>query len=143
MSSNNENKEHSAEDQDQRVLQLWITLTGNIDQETTLPGRERAVNPDETIVVNTPDMFQKVVTPRRVEILDVLVESAQPVDIKTLSRAVNRGTETVRDDVELLSSHGIIEVTEIDNMMTSYLPYDTVRVDVDFPIIDSDPTEDA
>lgn len=137
MSSNDKDKEHNAKDQDQRVLQLWVIPTDNIDQETTLPSRERAVNPDKTIVLNTPDAFQKVVTPQRMEILNVLVESAQPVDIKTLSRVVDRGTETVCNDVKLLSSHGVIEVTETDDMMTSYLPYDTVRVDIDFPLTSS------
>ena len=143
MSRGNNDKEHKVNGQSQRVLQLYVTPTDNIDQEATLPSIEREVNPDKTIMLNTPDAFRKVVTPQRMELLDVLVESAQPVDIKTLSMAVNRGTETVRDDVELLSNHGIIELTEVDDMMTSYLPYDTVRLDVDFPIIGSDPAENV
>lgn len=143
MTSNDKNKKENTKGQDQRVLQLRVALTGNVDQESTLPDRERAVNPDDTVVFNTPDVFQDAVTPQRTEIIDVLVEYARPVEINTISRTVNRGTEKVRNDAETLSSHGIIELTEIDNTMMAYLPYDTVRVDVDFPVMSSDSTEET
>ena len=143
MTNNDKNqKKGNTRGQDQRVLQLRVALTGNVDQESTRPNRERAVNPDDTVVFNTPDFFRDAVTPQRTEIIDVLVEYARPVEINTLSRTVNRGTEAVRNDAEVLSSYGIIELTEIDNTMMAYLPYDTVRVDVDFPVTGSDSTEE-
>lgn len=88
-------------------------------------------------VVNFQDAsrLQRVLTPRRLELVESLMgESAE--SIRALAERLDRDVRQVHDDVELLNEYRIVHLREEDGAKKPFVPYETVRIEVELETSD-------
>jgi predicted transcriptional regulator len=84
-------------------------------------------------VVNFEDRarLRQLLTDRRMELLEAVME--QPADsIRALADRLDRDVHDVHDDLHLLAEYDIIHFEDDGRAKNVYVPYDTVRVEVEF-----------
>jgi predicted transcriptional regulator len=93
-------------------------------------------------VVNFEDRarLRKLLTDRRMELLEVVMEHA-PDSIRALAEQLDRDVHDVHDDLHLLADYGIIHFRQQGRAKQPYVPYETVRVEVEFGIKSGDRSE--
>lgn len=84
-------------------------------------------------VVNFEDRsrLRELLTDRRVELLEGVMEYP-PESIRDLASRLDRDVHDVHDDLHLLAEYEIIHFEEVGRAKKPYVPYDTVRIEVEF-----------
>ena len=84
-------------------------------------------------VVNFEDRarLRQLLTDRRMELLEAVMEDP-PESIRALTNRLDRDVHDVHDDLHLLAEYGIIHFQEDGRAKKPYVPYDTVRIEVEF-----------
>jgi len=84
-------------------------------------------------VVNFEDRTQvrQLLTDRRMDLLEAVMEHP-PESMRGLADFLDRDIHDVHDDLHLLAEYDIIHFEEDGRAKKPYMPYDTVRVEVEF-----------
>lgn len=84
-------------------------------------------------VVNFEDRarLRQLLTNRRMELLEEVMEHP-PKSIRALADRLDRDVHDVHNDLHLLAEYGIIHFEEDGRAKKPYVPYDTVRIEVEF-----------
>jgi len=84
-------------------------------------------------VVNFEDRtrLRELLTDRRMELLEEVMEHP-PESIRELASRLDRDVHDVHDDLYLLAEHDIVHFEEDGRAKKPYVPYDTVRIEVEF-----------
>ena len=84
-------------------------------------------------VVNFEDRarLRQLLTDRRMELLETVMEQP-PESIRALAGRLDRDVHDVHDDLHLLAEYGIVHFEEDGRTKKPYVPYDTVRIEVEF-----------
>ncbi|AQU89255.1 transcriptional regulator (plasmid) [Komagataeibacter nataicola] len=85
----------------------------------------KGIQVGEFISFESMDLLWKVMTPKRMEIMEAMT-SQGPMAIREVARRVNRDVKAVHTDIKSLISAGIINKTE--NGCIEF-PYDEIHVD--------------
>ena len=95
-------------------------------------------------VVNFEDRsrLRQLLTDRRMELLEKVIEDP-PESIRALADRLDRDVHDVHDDLYLLAEYGIIHFEEDGRAKKPYVPYDTVRIEVEFGLPRGDESESA
>jgi predicted transcriptional regulator len=93
-------------------------------------------------VVNFEDRsrLRQLLTTRRMELLEAVMEHP-PESIRALADHLDRDVHDVHDDLHLLAEYGVIHFEENGRAKTPYVPYDTVRIEVEFGLPQGDGSE--
>ena len=114
---------------------LRITSKPSEDhKESALDRAERWEQGDEVPhVVNFEDRarLRRLLTDRRMELLKTVMERP-PESIRALAGRLDRDVHDVHDDLHLLAEYDIIHFEEDGRAKKPYVPYDTVRIEVEF-----------
>ena len=84
-------------------------------------------------VVNFEDRgrLRQLLTDRRMELLEQVMEDP-PESIRALAARLDRDVHDVHDDLHLLAEYDIIYFEQDGRAKKPYVPYDTVRLEVEF-----------
>jgi len=93
-------------------------------------------------VVNFEERAQlrQLLTDRRMELLEAVMETP-PASIRALADRLDRDVHDVHDDLHLLAEYDIIHFEENGRAKKPYVPYDTVRLEVEFGLPRGDGAE--
>ena len=83
-------------------------------------------------VVNVQDasQLQRVLTPRRLELVESLME--EPAEsIRDLANRLGRDVHQVHDDLQLLETYRIVHFREHGRAKAPFVPYETVKIEVE------------
>lgn len=77
--------------------------------------------------------LRKILTDRRIELLRALMATDGAAgSISALAEDLDRDYRTVHDDVTLLADYGLLFIFEDGQSKRPYLPYERIRLDVEF-----------
>jgi len=95
-------------------------------------------------VVNFEDRarLRQLLTDRRVELLEEVMENS-PESIRALADRLDRDAHDVHDDLHLLAEYDIVHFEEDGRAKKPYVPYDTVRIEVEFGLPRGEEPESA
>jgi Predicted transcriptional regulator len=98
-------------------------------------------------VINFQDRsrLRKLLTDRRMELLEEVIEHP-PESIRALADRLDRDVHDVHDDLHLLAEYNIVYFEEDGRAKKPSVPYDTVRIEVEFGLPrgdESDPPASA
>lgn len=95
-------------------------------------------------VVNFEDRarLRQLLTDRRMELLEQVMEDP-PESIRALAGRLDRDVHDVHDDLHLLAEYNIIHFEEDGRAKKPYVPYDTVRLEVEFGLRRDEGSESA
>ncbi|MBS8126422.1 transcriptional regulator, partial [Haloferax volcanii] len=84
-------------------------------------------------VVNFEDRtrLRQLLTDRRMELLEEVMERP-PESIRALASRLERDVHDVHDDLHLLAEYDIVHFEKDGRAKKPYVPYDTVRIEVEF-----------
>lgn len=114
---------------------LVITSTHAEEHEKNTLDRAERWEQGEAVphVVNFEDRsrLRELLTDRRVELLEEVMEHP-PESIRDLAGRLDRDVHDVHDDLHLLADYEIVHFEEVGRAKKPYVPYDTVRIEVEF-----------
>ena len=95
-------------------------------------------------VVNFEDRsrVRQLLTDRRMELLEAVMEHP-PESMRALADRLDRDVHDVHNDLHLLAEYDIIHFEEDGRAKKPYVPYDTVRVEVEFGLPRGEGSESA
>jgi len=95
-------------------------------------------------VVNFEDRsrLRQLLTDRRMELLEAVMADP-PESIRALADRLNRDVHDVHDDLHLLAEYDIVHFEEDGRAKQPYVPYETVRLEVEFGLSRGDEPESA
>jgi len=95
-------------------------------------------------VVNFEDRsrVRQLLTDRRMELLEAVMEHP-PESMRRLADRLDRDIHDVHNDLHLLAEYDIIHFEEDGRAKKPYVPYDTVRVEVEFGLPRGEGSESA
>jgi len=73
------------------------------------------------------EAFRKAITPRRLELLNV-IKASRPSSINELALLARRNIKNVAEDTRLLAQVGLLEIKEVQNRVTPEVDYDEIDV---------------
>jgi predicted transcriptional regulator len=84
-------------------------------------------------VVNFEDRtrLRQLLTERRMELLEAVMEHP-PESIRALADRLDRDVHDVHDDLHLLADYDIVHFETAGRAKQPYVPYETVRIEVEF-----------
>lgn len=86
----------------------------------------------DTVAFDSFDELGSVLTDRRIDLLQTLVEIDSPVeDMDSLAADLDLDRETLQDDLAVLADHELLFVVEEGETKRPYLPYDRIQLDVE------------
>ena len=78
-----------------------------------------------------PADVQRILTPKRLEMIEVLMsEDTKVGSIRELAEVLDRNPSEVHEDVHLLEEYGIVELREEGRAKKPVVPYDEVDINV-------------
>lgn len=78
-----------------------------------------------------PARLRELLTPRRMELLEAVMEEP-PDSMRDLADRLDRDIHDVHTDLHLLADYRIIYFREDGRAKKPYVPYETVRIEVEF-----------
>jgi predicted transcriptional regulator len=102
-------------------------------KESTLERAERWEQGEEVPhVVNFQDAsrLQRVLTPRRLELIQSLMESPAG-SIRDLADRLDRDVRQVHDDLQILTEYRIVHFHEEDGAKKPHVPYEAIKIEVE------------
>jgi len=76
-----------------------------------------------------PEQIQRLLTPRRLELLRSVMEDP-PESIRQLADRLDRNVSDVHDDVTLFDEYGIVELEQNGRAKRPVVPYDEIEIAV-------------
>jgi len=73
------------------------------------------------------EAFRKAITPRRLELLNV-IKSSRPRSINELASLARRNIKNVAEDIRLLEQVGLLEIRGVQNRAAPEVDYDEIDV---------------
>jgi len=132
----------SEEGEDPSTLRI-TSLPAEQAQAAAIERAERWEQGEEVPhVVNFEDRarLRQLLTDRRMELLEAVM-AEPPESIRALAEHLDRDVHDVHDDLHLLSEYEIIHFEENGRAKKPYVPYDTVRIEVEFGLPRGDGSE--
>ena len=77
------------------------------------------------VYFTTLEAFRKAITPRRMELLNI-IKTTRPASINQLASLAHRNIKNVAEDVKLLSQVGLVETKEAENRLAPQVDYDEI-----------------
>ena len=114
-------------------------------KESVLDRAERWEEGEEVPhVVNFQDAtrLQRLFTPRRLELVRSLMD-APAESMRALADRLDRDVRQVHDDLQILNEYRIVHFREEDGAKKPFVPYDTVRIEVEFGLPSGEGSESA
>jgi len=95
-------------------------------------------------VVNFEDRarLRQLLTDRRMELLEAVMENP-PASIRALADRLDRDVHDVHDDLHLLAEYDIVHFEEDGRAKKPYVPYDIVKLEVQFGLPRREGSESA
>lgn len=90
--------------------------------------------------VQDPARLRELLTPRRMELLETVMEDP-PDSIRGLAERLERDVHDVHTDLHLLADYRIVHFREDGRAKKPYVPYETVRIEVEFGVPSSEKTD--
>jgi len=88
--------------------------------------------PPAVVSFPTVDQLRKILTDRRIELLQALVNTDGAAEsITALAEDLDRDYRTVHDDVSLLAEFGLLFVVDEGQVRRPYVPYKRIHLDVE------------
>ena len=87
--------------------------------------RGEAVREEAGIYFTSIEAFRKAITPRRLELLNI-IKTARPGSINQLASLARRNIKNVAEDVKLLSQVGLVETKKAENRLAPQVDYDEI-----------------
>lgn len=84
--------------------------------------------------------LRRLLTDRRMELLEAVMERP-PESIRALAERLDRDVHTVHDDLSLLADYDIVHFETDGRAERPYVPYETVRIEVEFGLPRGDESE--
>jgi predicted transcriptional regulator len=78
----------------------------------------------------SPDLFRKLLTPKRLEMIEWLMENGRPDSIRDLARRLDRGKGEVHDDLDILEKYGIVYYKQDGQAKQPFIPYNEIDIDI-------------
>ncbi|MFB6354986.1 MAG: transcriptional regulator [bacterium] len=78
----------------------------------------------------SPGMFRKLLTPKRLEMIEWLMKNDRPDSIRDLARRLDRGKGEVHDDLDVLEQYGIVYFKQDGQAKQPFIPYDEIDIDI-------------
>ncbi len=116
----------------EKILEI---TTGTLEQfeDETLQSIEKEETGPDKIFFENPEMFRKVLTTKRQELIQEIIEHP-PKSIRNLANNLNRGLREVHEDVHLLEKYKIITLEKEGNRKKPRIPYDKIHIEIDLPL---------
>lgn len=105
--------------------------TAEADTLDRLERWEEGQDVPHVINFEDPARLRELFTDRRMELLEAVMD-ASPESIRALADQLDRDVHDVHDDLYLLADYGIIHFEENGRAKQPYVPYETVRIEVEF-----------
>lgn len=87
-----------------------------------------------------PARLRELLTPRRMELLETVMEDP-PDSIRGLADRLDRDVHDVHTDLHLLADYRIVHFREDGRAKKPYVPYETVRIEIEFGTPSSEKTD--
>ena len=87
--------------------------------------RGERVGEEAGICFTNIEAFRKAITPRRLELLNI-IKTARPGSINQLASLACRNIKNVAQDVKLLAQVGLLETKEVRNCVAPQVNYDEI-----------------
>lgn len=115
---------------------LRVTVEPFDDMQTgTLEAAEAVAegeSPPAVVSFATVEELRKILTPRRVELLQALMHiDGAAESISAFADTLDRDYRPVHDDVTRLEDYGLVFIVEEGQAKRPYLPYERIHLDVD------------
>lgn len=92
-------------------------------EEGEATGREARINFED------PTQIQRILTPKRLELLRSVMEDP-PESIRALADRLDRNVSDVHEDVTMLADHDIIHLETVGRAKRPTVPYGEIRIEV-------------
>ena len=146
MSKNSPNHAHEPPEDVDYPSTLRITSKPFEEHKESVLDRAERWEQGEAVphVVNFQDAtrLQRILTPRRLELVRSLMDSPAE-SIRDLAGRLDRDVRQIHDDLQILSEYRIVHFREEDGAKKPFVPYDTVRIEVEFGLPDGEGSESA
>jgi predicted transcriptional regulator len=146
MSKNSPNHAHEPPEDVEYPSTLRITSKPFEDhKESVLDRADRWEQGKEVPhVVNFQDAtrLQRLLTPRRLELVRSLMD-APAESMRDLAERLDRDVRQVHDDLQILNEYRIVRFHEEDGAKKPFVPYNTVRIEVELGLPDGEEPESA
>lgn len=116
------------------VLRVTVERFDEMREETleTVDAVAEGESPPAVVSFATVGELRKVLTDRRVEILQALIDlDAAAESISALADDLGRDYRMVHDDVTLLSDYGLVFIVDDGQSKRPYVPYERIHLDVE------------
>lgn len=144
MSKNSPNHAHEPPEEVEYPSTLRITSKPFEDhKESVLDRADRWEQGKEVPhVVNFQDAtrLQRLLTPRRLELVRSLMD-APAESMRDLAERLDRDVRQVHDDLQILNEYRIVHLREEDGAKKPFVPYNTVRIEVELGLPDGEEPE--
>lgn len=115
---------------------LRVTVESfDVARDDALDGADAVADgerPPAVVSFATVGDLRKILTDRRIELLQALVDTDGAVgSISALAEQLDRDYRTVHDDVTLLSDYGLVFVVADGQARRPYLPYERIHLDLE------------
>ncbi len=87
--------------------------------------RGETVREETGIYFTSIEAFRKAITPRRLELLNI-IKTARPGSINQLASLARRNIKNVAEDIKLLAQVGLLETKEVHNRVVPQVDYDEI-----------------
>jgi predicted transcriptional regulator len=146
MSKNSPNHAHEPPEEVEYPSTLRITSKPFEDhKESVLDRADRWEQGKEVPhVVNFQDAtrLQRLLTPRRLELVRSLMD-APAESMRDLAERLDRDVRQVHDDLQILNEYRIVHFREENGAKKPFVPYNTVRIEVELGLPDGEEPESA
>jgi predicted transcriptional regulator len=89
--------------------------------------RGEQVKEEAGVYFTNIEAFRKAITPRRLELLNV-IKTSKPSSINELALMARRNIKNVAEDIKLLSQVGLLEIEAAHNRLAPHVDYDEIDV---------------
>jgi predicted transcriptional regulator len=93
--------------------------------EALMHGEE--VKEEAGVYFTNIEAFRKAITPRRLELLNV-IKTSRPGSINELALLAGRNIKNVAEDIKLLAQVGLLEIEKVHNRVAPHVHYDEIDV---------------
>lgn len=128
------------------TLRITVESFEVMREETVEMARTAASDDSESqpavVSFASVDQLREILTERRIELLRALIAiDGAAESITALADALDRDYRPVHDDVTLLDRYGVIFVAEDGRAKKPYVPYETVKIEVEIDAQATDVTD--
>jgi predicted transcriptional regulator len=119
-------------DKDNRTLKIESAPWESFKERALESAREfdrGEENGPRVLSFEDPERIQRLLTPRRLELLRSVMENP-PGSIRQLAERLERNVSDVHDDVTLLEEYGIMKLEQDGRAKRPVVPYDEIEIEV-------------